>query len=306
MRILITGGAGQLGKAVIRKILTKKHDFDIKILLTFGTEAEWNSLYRELSDTGLYDGRTDMQVLDITDPYSVRTVVAPFLPDVIINCAAYTAVDSCEDEEGYRLAELVNVKGPENLAKIAKELDAKLIHISTDYVFNGESAVPYKEDDVTDPVNAYGRTKALGEEAVRKTHKKHFIIRTAWLYGDGKNFVRTMLRLSETNKTLKVVSDQTGSPTSAAELAGLIVYLMDTEKYGTWHGVCEGDTTWYEFTEEIMKISGKDIEILPIKSSEYKTAAKRPRYSVLLNNRLHTETDYKMKTWKDALKEYLE
>ena len=194
-----------------------------------------------------------------------------------------------------------------HLALAAKEIGAVLVHISTDYVFDGNGTSPYTEDEGVNPVNAYGRTKALGERAVFENMEKYFIIRTAWLYGEGKNFVKTMISLSEKNKTLRVVSDQIGSPTSANELARFIVYLIQTDKYGIWHGVCDGSTSWYEFTKEIMKLTGKEeVEVLPIKSEEYRTKAKRPYFSVLSNKKMHNETDFKIKSWEEALKEYLQ
>ena len=304
MRILVTGAEGQLGKAIIRELLGKKQDFDFKLMLTVLNEASWNSLYSFMQENGLSDERAEITALDITDYYLVKSALGNFMPDVVINCVAYTAVDDCEEHE--EEARLVNETGAKNLALVAKELDASLVHISTDYVFDGNGTKPYIEEDIVSPVSAYGRTKALGEKVVCESLDKYFLVRTAWLYGEGKNFVKTMLALSEKNKTLRVVSDQTGSPTSAAELARFVIYLIRTDKYGIWHGVCDGSTNWYEFTKEIMKLSGKtEIEVLPIKSEEYKTKAKRPHYSVLSNEKLHRETEFKMKSWKEALKEYL-
>ena len=304
MRILVTGAEGQLGKAVIRELLGKKQDFDFKLMLTVFNDVSWNSLYNWMQENGLSDERAEITVLDITDYYLVKSALGNFMPDTVINCVAYTAVDDCEEHE--EEARLVNETGVKNLALVAKELDASLVHISTDYVFDGNGTKPYMEEDAVSPVSAYGRTKALGEKAVCESLDKYFLIRTAWLYGEGKNFVKTMLALSEKNKTLRVVSDQTGSPTSAAELARFIIYLIRTDKYGIWHGVCDGSTSWYEFTKEIMKLSGKtEIEVLPIKSEEYKTKAKRPHYSVLSNEKLHKETEFKIKSWQEALKEYL-
>jgi dTDP-4-dehydrorhamnose reductase len=305
MRILVTGARGQLGKAVIRELLGKNQDFEFKLMLTVSNDASWNSLYNWMKDEGFLDARAEITALDIRDYYLVKAALSSFMPDVVINCVAYTAVDDCEDHE--EEARLVNETGVKNLALAAKEIGAVLVHISTDYVFDGNGTSPYTEDEEVNPVNAYGRTKALGERAVFENMEKYFIIRTAWLYGEGKNFVKTMISLSEKNKTLRVVSDQIGSPTSANELARFIVYLIQTDKYGIWHGVCDGSTSWYEFTKEIMKLTGKEeVEVLPIKSEEYRTKAKRPYFSVLSNKKMHNETDFKIKSWEEALKEYLQ
>ena len=304
MRILVTGAKGQLGIAVMRELLGKKQDFDFRLMLTVSNDASWNSLYNLMKEDGLLDERAEITTLDIRDYYALKASLHSFLPDVVINCSAFTAVDNCEDHE--EEARAVNETGVKNLALVAKEIDAVLVHISTDYVFDGCGTRPYKEEDRLNPVSAYGRSKALGEKAVTDTLDRYFIIRTAWLYGEGKNFVKTMISLSEKNKTLRVVSDQIGSPTSAAELARFIVYLIRTDKYGIWHGVCDGSTSWYELTKEIMRLMGREeVEVLPITTEEYPTKAKRPHFSVLSNEKLHNETDFKIKSWKEALKEYI-
>ena len=303
MRIFITGAEGQLGKALIKELLGNKQKFEFKLMLTVFNEASWNSLYNWMNENALLDERAEITALDITDCYLVKAAIENFMPDVVINCVAYTAVDDCEEHE--EEARIVNETGVKNLAMAVKTLGACLVHISTDYVFDGNATIPYKEEEVTNPVNAYGRTKALGEKAVCEILDRYYLIRTAWLYGEGKNFVKTMLRLAENNKVLRVVSDQTGSPTSAGELARFIIYLIQTEKYGIWHGVCDGSTSWYEFTKEIMKLSGRDVDVIPIKSEEYKTKAKRPYYSVLSNEKMHKETEFDIKSWQDALKDYL-
>ena len=304
MRIFITGAEGQLGKALIKELLGNKQKFEFKMMLTVINEVSWNSLYNWMNENALLDERAEITALDITDFYLVKAAIENFVPDVVINCVAYTAVDDCEEHE--EEARLVNETGAKNLAMAVKALGACLVHISTDYVFDGNGTIPYKEEEITNPINAYGRTKMLGEKAVCETLNNYFLIRTAWLYGEGKNFVKTMLRLAENNKVLRVVADQTGSPTSARELARFIIYLIQTKKYGIWHGVCDGETSWYEFTKEIMRLSGRDVEVIPIKSEEYKTKANRPHYSVLSNEKMHKETEFGIKAWEDALKEYLD
>lgn len=302
MRILLTGAKGQLGKALIRKLTTNN---DHKILLTVKDEMSFNALYSWLRENSLISSNLEIQKLDITDIYAVETLVEPFSPDIIINAAAYTMVDACEKSEFFEVAKKVNEEGTRNLAIISSHLKAKIVHISTDYVFDGSKNIPYTEEDTPNPINAYGVTKLLSENAVIKNTQRHFIIRTAWLYGEGKNFVRTMLNLSQKGE-LKVVSDQTGCPTSASELARFISYIMTTEKYGIWNVVCEGSTTWYDFTKEIMNISGRpEVRVIPIKTEDYKTLALRPRYSVLSLEKLKKETDFRIKPWREALKDYL-
>ena len=179
------------------------------------------------------------------------------------------------------------------------------MHISTDYVFDGNGTRPYKETDPVGPQGAYGRTKLAGEEFVKEFGDRHFILRTAWLYGDGKNFVKTMLRLSETNDKVRVVRDQVGSPTSAAELAKAVAYLLPTENYGLFHATCEGDCSWAQFTEEIFRLAGKKTAVEAITSEEYGAAVKRPAYSILENYMFNMTTDFMFADWHDAIAEYL-
>ncbi len=276
-KLLITGANGQLGRA-LNTLLQDDHSVLIK--------------------------NTDVDTLDIGDFIQVKELVDEFKPDIIINCAAYTAVDDCESKEDK--AFYINAKGPENLALAAEESGAKLVHISTDYVFDGYKTTPYIETDETNPQSVYGSTKLAGEKNVQKNCKRHFIIRTAWLYGDGKNFVRTMIRLASERDVIRVVENQYGTPTSALELARMILFLMDTQEYGIYHGTCEGDTNWYQFAIEIFKQANISVRVEPIRSEEYKAAAKRPDYSILENNRLNSTTSYRMKNWKEALQEYME
>lgn len=284
MRVMTTGANGQLGRALYA-ILKDKPEVT---LISTGSVAN-ETIF-------------PIEPLDITDEKMVMSFVQEKKPDVIINCAAYTEVDSCETEE--EKAARINALGPANLAKASKAVDAKLVQISTDYVFDGTATSPYQEMDETSPVSAYGRTKLAGEKAVQEEWDKVFIIRTAWLYGDGNNFVKTMLQLAKTHSELRVVNDQFGTPTTAVELAKMIWYLVQTERYGIYHGTCEGSTSWYEFAKEIFRVFGKDVTVHPVSTKEYNAKANRPGYSVLENHKLNSETDYRMKEWKEAFYDY--
>ncbi len=283
-RIFITGASGQLGLALNR--------------LMSGQEE-----YRICRTDAVSSPDGEVQALDITDELAVQEAISGFDPDIIINCAAMTAVDLCETEQdkAYR----INALGPKNLALAAEKCGAKLIHVSTDYVYDGQADKPYIETDATNPVSVYGRTKLEGDRFVSEICSKYFILRTAWVYGEGKNFVKTMLRLAEAGNHIRVVSDQYGTPTSALELAKVIIFLMETDSYGIYHTTCEGSTSWYEFAKIIFKLTGKTVEVEPIPTSEYPTPAKRPMYSVLENKALKDRHGYYMKDWTKALEEYM-
>ncbi len=275
-KALITGCKGQLGRSL-------------------------NSL---LAGGGTELVNTDVDTLDICDGESVEALISREKPDVIINCAAHTAVDKCEtDAEN---AERINAMGPKNLAASAERNGAAIVQVSTDYVFDGNAVRPYVEEDGPNPQSVYGRTKLSGERAVAAACGRHYIVRTAWLYGDGGNFVRTMLRLSEEKDEITVVNDQFGTPTSSMELARAILYIIDNGGYGIYHATCEGMASWCEFAREIMRLAGRDVKIIPVPTSEYKAvAAKRPMYSVLENKRLNSMGGYRMKEWHEALAEYM-
>ena len=247
---------------------------------------------------------TDAGDLDISDNAQVIRYVRELRPDVVINCAAYTAVDACETEgdRAYR----INAIGPRNLAIAAREVGAKLMHISTDYVFEGTAGEPYTEFDAVHPVSAYGRTKLEGERFVQQFAGRYFILRTAWLYGDGNNFVKTMLRLSESHDEVRVVCDQFGSPTSATELAKVMHFLEPTENYGLFHATCEGSCSWADFATETFRLAGKPTKVTRVTTEEYGSPTKRPAYSVLDNYMLRLTTDYRMADWKEALRAYLQ
>lgn len=282
-KVLVTGCNGQLGRAIRKE---------------YGDTVEFFN-----TDVVDGDGITKMDITSIDD---TMQLVRREKPDVIINCAAATNVDGCEKEIDF--AYRVNAIGPRNLAIAAAETNAKLIHVSTDYVFPGNNPKPLTEFDEPGPISAYGKTKYEGERFVRQFGKNYFILRTAWLYGDGKNFVKTMLSLSETHDELSVVSDQCGSPTSAVELARMIHFLEPTENYGLFHATCEGDTNWADFTEEIMRLAGKSTKINHVTSEQYKemnpASADRPKYSILDNYMLRLTSDYRMADWHDAIEEY--
>lgn len=278
-KILITGSNGQLGRAI-----NKLYEGDSSIIL-INTDV------------------VNAIPLDITNTIETMDFIKSENPDVIINCAALTAVDLCETEidSAYR----INALGPRNLSIAANEVGAKMVHISTDYVFSGEANIPYSEFDIPNPKSVYGQTKLAGEEFVKQFADKYFIIRTAWLYGDGKNFIKTMLKLSETNKKVRVVDDQVGSPTSADQLAKAIECLIPTDNYGLFHGTCEGVCSWADFAEEIFKLYDKKVEVERISTDQYPTPAKRPQYSVLENYMFKLTSDFMFLDWKEALLEHI-
>ncbi len=284
-KILVTGCNGQLGRAV-RKEYAKE---EVTFINTDVTEGE------------------GVLVLDITDVDAVMGLVRTEQPDVIINCAAHTNVDLCEKQ--WDSAYKINAIGPRNLSIAATAVGAKMIHVSTDYVFEGNGTRPYTEFDAPNPISAYGKTKLEGERFVQEFADRYFILRTAWLYGEGKNFVKTMLRLAETHDEVSVVDDQVGSPTSAVELARMIHYLEKTDNYGIFHATCEGDTNWADFAETIFKKAGKVTKVRHVSSEEYAkmnpASAKRPAYSILDNYMLRLTGDYRMADWQDALDEYM-
>lgn len=285
-KILLTGCNGQLGRAI-----QKEYGDTVEFLRTDFIDAE------------------GITRLDISDIDQVMNFARAEKPDAIINCAAFTNVDGCETNED--AAFKANAIGPRNLAIASRETGAKLIHVSTDYVFEGNGTRPYVESDTPNPVSAYGRTKLAGEQFVRDFADRYFILRTAWLYGDGKNFVKTMLGAAQSRDEVSVVCDQKGSPTSAVELAKMIHFLEPTENYGIFHATCEGDTNWAEFTEEIYRKAGLSTKVHHLTSEEYAAmnpaAANRPKYSILENRMLKLTTDkFMMADWHDALDYYLQ
>lgn len=283
-KILITGAMGQLGLA-LQQLFLDNTEYQCYRTDAFSSE----------------DGT--VVSLDITDKRAVLEYTAMIKPDIIINCAAFTAVDLCESEEdkAYR----INAIGPKNLAIAAESVGAKLVHVSTDYVYDGQGNRPYVEEDEPNPLSVYGRSKLQGDLFAMEACERTFILRTAWVYGEGKNFVKTMLRLAETGNPIRVVADQYGTPTSALELAKAIIAVMSTEEYGIYHATCEGSSNWFEFAKTIFTLAGKEVVVTPITTEEYPTPAKRPQYSVLENKALKKRIQYDMADWIPALEEYM-
>ncbi len=288
-KIMITGANGQLGRAL--QTLYKGNE-EYELLLT---------------DTADF-AKDGIVPLDITDKEQVDKLINELRPDYVVNAAAYTNVDGCEKNTD--LAYAVNAIGPRYLAESTGKLGIPLVQVSTDYVFSGEKRNrPYTEMDRPGPASIYGASKLRGEQFVTGNTDRWFILRTAWLYGDGKNFVRTMLRLAETKDTITVVNDQVGSPTSALELARAIAYLLPKRKYGLYHATAEGSCSWADFAKKIFELTGKKTEVIPVSTEEYRKLvpdqAVRPAYSILENKHFKAATDFMFKDWEDALKEYL-
>lgn len=276
MKILVTGVNGQLGHDVMHFLDEFKHD----------------GIGVDISD------------MDLTNEIQVKQFVLDKNPDAIIHCAAYTAVDKAEDHP--EICYAVNVLGTKFLAEIAEKLDIKMIYISTDYVFSGEGETPFSEYDEKLPQNVYGKTKLEGEVIIQKLLKKYFIVRISWAFGvNGQNFVKTMLKLSKEKEKLQVVSDQIGSPTYTYDVAKLLVQMIETEKYGVYHGTNCGYCSWYEFAKEIFKLAKIDIIVEPVDSDSFVTRAIRPKNSRLSRQKLVENGFYVLPSWKDALERYL-
>ena len=293
MKILITGSNGQLGNELQKIVATGK--------------AERGAVSEEIKNAEVF--AMDVDTLDITNLEQVKKVLNEVKPDVVINCAAATNVDGCEANQD--LAFKINSLGPRNLAMVAEELGAKIVQVSTDYVFSGVGETPLKESDLVAPVSVYGKTKLLGEEFVREFSSKYYIVRTAWLYGYvGHNFVYTMMKLGKDRDTLSVVNDQLGNPTHANDLAYHILKLIQTEEYGVYHCTGKGECSWFDFASEIMKLSGRNCTVNPCTSEEYKSmypnSADRPAYSSLDNMMLRCTIGDEMRDWKDALKTFMD
>ena len=276
MRVLVTGVKGQLGYDIVK----------------------------ECEKRGIEAIGIDVAEMDITDADKVREVITNAKVDAVMHCAAYTAVDAAE--ENVELCRKVNATGTENIAKVCKELDIKMVYISTDYVFNGEGEHFWQPDEERQPLNVYGQTKYEGELAVETYLEKYFTVRIAWVFGiNGNNFIKTMLRLGKERGAVSVVNDQVGSPTYTYDLAKLLVDMVQTEKYGRYHATNEGICSWYEFACEIFKQAGMDVAVTPVDSSAFPVKAKRPKNSRMSKDKLVEMGFSLLPTWQDALGRYL-
>lgn len=303
MKYLVTGVGGQLGHDVVNEAVKR------------GYEAVGSDLAPGYS--GIMDGSAVTLApyvqLDITDAEAVRRVFEEVRPDVVVHCAAWTAVDAAEDEKNRAKVYAINADGTRNIAEAARSVDAKMVYLSTDYVFDGQGTRPW-EPDCPDysPLNVYGQSKLEGELAVREVLQKYFIVRIAWVFGlNGKNFIRTMLQVGKTHDTVRVVNDQIGTPTYTLDLARLLVDMTETDRYGTYHATnaeCEpgGYISWYDFTVEIYRQAGLKTGILPVTTEEYGLSkAARPFNSRLDKSKLEQAGFKALPDWKDALHRYL-
>ena len=294
MKVLVTGSCGQLGHDVVFELTARRLEAVATDILLEGKDLPQAVSYLQL---------------DITDAAAVQATVKEVSPDAVIHCAAWTAVDAAEELENREKVFAINAKGTRNLALVCKELDCKLLYISTDYVFDGQGTEPWQPDcDRYAPLNVYGQSKLEGELAVRELLEKYFIVRIAWVFGkNGKNFVQTMLRVGKTHDFVRVVTDQIGTPTYTTDLAKLLVDMIQTERYGTYHATNEGGyISWFDFTREIYQQVGLTTTVLPVTTTEYGLSkAKRPFNSRLDKSKLTEQGFDRLPDWRDALSRYL-
>lgn len=289
MRIIITGAKGQLGSQLV----------DI-IKNGYSEIGEIDKLYKYAQVFAF-----DSNELDISDYKKCLNIFENIKPDIVINCAAYTNVDLCE--QNIDLAFNVNSLGARNMAIASRKIGAKLVHISTDYVFDGQAMAPYREFDLPNPQSIYGKTKLFGENYIREFCDKYFIIRTAWLYGyNGKNFVKTIINLAKEKEFIEVVDDQRGNPTNVEDLVHHILKIALTEEYGLYHCSGEGICSWYDFAKKIIEFVGIDCEVRPTTSDKFIRPAKRPKFSALDKMMLRNTVGNEMRYWEDALKVYID
>ncbi len=294
MKLLVTGVAGQLGYDVVNEALKR------------GFEVIGSDIADRPENSAPASGYIQM---DITDKDQVLNILTCERPDVIVHCAAWTAVDAAEDEENHEKVDAINHLGTKFIAEAASSIDAKMLYISTDYVFDGQGDAPWKPDDKNyAPLNVYGASKLAGELAVAETLEKYFIVRIAWVFGkNGRNFIKTMLNVGKTHDTVRVVNDQIGTPTYTFDLARLLVDMTESEKYGYYHATNEGGyISWFDFTKEIYNQAGISTKVLPVSSQEYRLSkATRPFNSRLDKSKLVEQGFTPLPDWKDALHRYL-
>lgn len=299
MKVFVTGVGGQLGHDVMNELYTRGYE---------GVGSDLAQSYSGIAD-GSAVTRMPYVSMDITDTEAVNTVIDQIHPDVVVHCAAWTAVDLAEDADKVDKVRLINAKGTQNIADVCKRLDCKMVYLSTDYVFDGQGTQPWLPDckDYR-PLNVYGQTKLEGELAVANTLEKYFIVRIAWVFGlNGKNFIKTMINLGKTHDSVRVVCDQIGTPTYTLDLAHLLVDMIETEKYGYYHATNEGGyISWYDFACEIFRQAGMTTKVIPVSTQEYGLSkAARPFNSRLDKSKL-TEAGFNLlPTWQDALGRYL-
>lgn len=300
MKVLVTGVNGQLGHDMMLELAQRGHD-----PIGSGSGSSYRGADRVAS--------MPYEQMNITDAQNVCTVVEKIQPDAVVHCSAWTAVDAAEEEENREKVFRLNVCGTRNIAEACRDVGAKLVYLSTDYVFDGQGTRPWQPDDKNyAPLNVYGQSKLEGEFAVRETLERAFIVRIAWVFGkNGKNFIRTMLNVAKTHDTVRVVNDQIGTPTYTADLARLLTDMIETERYGCYHATnAETDPgayiSWYDFTCEIYRQAGLKVNVIPVSTEEYGLSrAKRPFNSRLDKSKLQLEGFRPLPNWKDALSRYL-
>ena len=299
MKVFVTGVGGQLGHDVMNELAKRGYT---------GIGSDIASEYSGIQDRTAVCSMPYV-AMDITDKAQVEKVITEANPDVVIHCAAWTAVDLAEDEDKQALVRSINAAGTQNIADVCKKLDCKMVYISTDYVFDGQGDEPWKPDcKAYAPLNVYGQTKLEGELAVANTLDKYFIVRIAWVFGkNGKNFIKSMLNIGKKFDTIRVVNDQIGTPTYTLDLSRLLVDMIETDKYGYYHATNEGGyISWYDFAVEIFKQAGYDTNVVPVTTAEYGASkAARPFNSRLDKSKLIENGFVPLPTWQDALKRYL-
>lgn len=300
MRVFVTGVSGQLGHDVMNELAKRGYE---------GIGSDIAPAYAGVQDGSAVTAMPYV-AMDITDAKAVHDTLMNIHPDVIVHCAAWTAVDMAEDDDKVAKVRAVNAGGTQNIANAAKELDAKMVYISTDYVFNGQGTAPWQPDCKDyQPLNVYGKTKLEGELAVANTLQKYFIVRIAWVFGkNGKNFIKTMLRVGKTHDEVRVVNDQIGTPTYTYDLARLLVDMIETDKYGYYHATNEGGyISWADFTKEIYKDAGFKTKVIPVTTEEYGLSkAARPFNSRLDKSKLVENGFTPLPDWRDAVKRYID